>query len=304
LTLSEVDRAPFEAVRMLAYRNEPSIAVPVLSKSMRISDDDLVKIASCCGQEHLLAISSRNSLTEVVTDALIKRGNSEVAQKLAENAGASFSKYGYMALVADAEKDEGLAEKLGLRLDIPINILKQLLRRATEAVRRRLLLLANPEIRDRIQAAIDDIAEEFDNSVPTEADYAESQNIVLEINRNGHLNEAVINTFALHKEHANIIVALSLLTAVAADAIEPLYYSPRSDGLIVACRAAKLGWETTSTVLRSRGASSIDANGGAEENQKIFDALSVSSALRTLRFWAARSAAKKAEFPQVMAASA
>ena len=37
LTLSEVDRAPFEAVRMLAYREEPSIAVPVLSKSMRLS---------------------------------------------------------------------------------------------------------------------------------------------------------------------------------------------------------------------------------------------------------------------------
>jgi uncharacterized protein (DUF2336 family) len=75
-TLSKSDLAPKEIVRQLAYHEEASVAVPVLSKSIRLSESDLIEIANTRGPQHLLAISNRAILNEPVTDALLKRGNS------------------------------------------------------------------------------------------------------------------------------------------------------------------------------------------------------------------------------------
>ena len=134
----------------LSRHDEITIAGPVLSQSNRISETDLVDIAKQKGQGHLLAISGRNSLSEAVTDVLVDRGSVEVHHALARNSGAQFSEAGFAALVKKSESDEKLAEKLGLRLDIPLGLLRQLLARATNLVRSRLLASASPENREKI----------------------------------------------------------------------------------------------------------------------------------------------------------
>ena len=62
--LSGLMLAPRDALRKLALHEDASVAAPVLRKSGRLSDDDLVEIASVRGQEHLLAISGREVLSE------------------------------------------------------------------------------------------------------------------------------------------------------------------------------------------------------------------------------------------------
>ncbi len=70
-----------------------------------------------------------------MTDALLNRGDHQVFHKLAENSGASFSEGGFATLVRHSERDERLAEMVGLRLDVPLKLFRELLLRATEAVR-------------------------------------------------------------------------------------------------------------------------------------------------------------------------
>ena len=79
---------------------------------------------------------------------------------LARNSGAHFSETGFATLVKKSESDEKLAEKLGLRLDIPLQLLRQLLARATDLVRSRLLAAATPENQEQIQRALASIANE------------------------------------------------------------------------------------------------------------------------------------------------
>ena len=50
----------------------------------------------------------------------------QVCHSLARNAGAQFSDVSFAALTKKAETDEGLAEKLGLRLDMPLQLLGDL----------------------------------------------------------------------------------------------------------------------------------------------------------------------------------
>ena len=141
-TLSGTSLAPKEAVRQLAFHTEAAVAAPVLTASARLSESDLIEIATLRGPQHLLAISNRNTLSEGVTDALLKHGDSHVSHALARNTGARFSNTGYATLVESCEKDSELAEKLGLRRDIPPQVLRELVTRAGLAVRNRLLKTA------------------------------------------------------------------------------------------------------------------------------------------------------------------
>ena len=53
-----------------------------------------------------------------------------------------------------------MVEILGLRLDLPIQYLRDLVRRAKDAVRARLLAIAPPAIQEEIRLVLNDIATE------------------------------------------------------------------------------------------------------------------------------------------------
>ena len=131
--LAPVDNAPIEVIRRLARDDEIIVAAPVLSQSARLTTHDLVDIAQTKSQAHLLAISGRApSWSRSVTDQLLSRGDREVKHKLAKNAGARFSETGFTTLVKSAETDESLAKKVGLRLDLPLRLLRELLLRTAK----------------------------------------------------------------------------------------------------------------------------------------------------------------------------
>ena len=290
--------APRQVVRQLAHHNEASIAVPVLTRSSRLSDDELIEIAKTRSQQHLLAISGRPMLNETVTDVLLERGNQGVSRKLAANTGARFSQSGYSTLAGEATGDEMLAETLALRPDIPINTLRELLSKATAAVRDRLLKVAPPELRVKIHEAIRNIAEHVGIKPPEPVDYTEARNMAVALNRAGKLGDQTINRFAVQEEYSNVIAALSLLSAAKIEAIEPLIGNPRPDGLIVACKAARLNWSTTSMIVRNRPNCAPISQTELEQSREIFEALSLSAAQQTIRFWSARNAAKGADAPE------
>src|SRR6266545_5690178 len=136
---ASIKQAPAAVVRRLAHNDEISIARPVLTESARLSAEDLVELAQTKGEQHLLAISGRWWLTEVVTDALLARHYPSVSRKLVSNPGARVSASGFSIVLAQAESDPDLAVETGIRLDLPAELRRQLLRNATEAVRSRLL---------------------------------------------------------------------------------------------------------------------------------------------------------------------
>src|SRR5581483_11291507 len=142
--LAPVENAPVNVVKQLAQDDDISVAGPMLKRSGRLDDADLLDIARKKSQAHLLAISTRSSIGEAVTDVLVKRGDMEVARTVADNKKARLSESGFSTLVKRAESDGVLAEKVGLRPDIPARMYRELLMQATEVVQKRLLARANP----------------------------------------------------------------------------------------------------------------------------------------------------------------
>jgi len=288
--LAPIDNAPVEVIRNLARSDEIVVAGPVLSQSARLTTDDLVEIAQTKGQAHLLAISGRAHVEEVVTDQLLSRGDREVAHKLAKNAGARFSENGFGVLVEKSEADEGLAKAVGLRLDLPTAVLRALLAKATEAVRFWLLSHAPAEAKSEIQRTLATISQTITRESAAPRDFKLAERVVAAMQERGELDEAAISRFATSQKYEEMVVGLAALSSASVQLLAALMRSERNEGLIVACKAAGLKWPTVTAILRSRFTHHSVADDELARARTDYIALSQASAQRTLRFWQVRAA--------------
>ncbi|WP_022724297.1 DUF2336 domain-containing protein [Rhodopseudomonas sp. B29] len=286
--LAPIDNAPLETIRNLARNDDIEVAGPVLAESARLTTNDLVEIAKTKGQAHLLAISGRPTLTHPVTDVLVERGNTEVFHRLLSNETSSISAASFAVLARAAENDELLAEKAGRRIDIPIKLLRDLLLKAKEAVRERLLSVMPEKVRDEVQNVLNSVVRAVDNEVSVPRDFAAARKFVELLKEKGELHEKDLLRFAKARQYEETVAALSLLASTPIDILKPLMQSPRCDGLLVPCRAADLRWETVSAILQMRFSGTSISAPELDRIGQEFAKLSKASAQRMLRFWKVR----------------
>jgi uncharacterized protein (DUF2336 family) len=290
-SLAPVGNAPIEVIRRLARNDEIMVAGPVLSQSARLSASDLIEIASSKSQQHLLAISGRNELEEAITDVLINRGDRQVMHRLADNSGAHFSENGITTLVRNAETDEMLAEKIGGRVDVPPSLMHELLLKATETVRARLLAQAPPEARGNVQSVLDRISKELGRDAVVARDFVPAQKGILQMKREGRLTEEALMEFANRRLYEQTVAALSMMSSAPIEMIATLMQSGRNSGLLVPCKAAGLEWPTVNAILVSRSSNRSIAEADLRDARNDYYRLSRSSAQRILRFWQIRTTA-------------
>jgi uncharacterized protein (DUF2336 family) len=283
--LAPVDNSPIEVIRQLARNDEITVAGPVLTQSERLTTGDLVEIAGSKSQQHLLAISGRREVEEAVTDVLIDRGNRDVTHRLARNAGARFSETGFTTLVRNAETDEGLAEKLGLRIDIPLRLLRDLLLKATDAVRARLLALAPAQTKGEVQRVLAKISNEISQEATVVRDFTKAQQGILQMKKEGRLDEAALLEFANRRLYEQMVAALSMLSTASIDLVASLMKAARCSGLLVPCKAAGLQWPTVSAILSARFTHHTISAADLLQAKDDYLRLSQPSAQRVLRFW-------------------
>lgn len=165
--VSPLESFPKDVVLKLAS-DEISVAMPVLQHSPILTDSDLVQLAEQKSQEHLLAISQRESLREAVTDVLVRRGDSQVINSVAGNLGAKFSNVGYNTLADKAQADRTLQEKLVMRRDMPHEVALKLEPVLTAELKKRLQAMLKGEdvdefvgrAKDRVEGALKDTRRE------------------------------------------------------------------------------------------------------------------------------------------------
>ncbi|MGB8398577.1 DUF2336 domain-containing protein [Bradyrhizobium sp.] len=280
--LAPLDYAPFEVIQHLARDNDIAVAGNVLTSSSRLRTSDLVEIASSKGQDHLLAISGRTSLPEAVTDVIVDRGERNVIRKLANNSGARFSETGYSKIVARSEADAELIEILGLRVDLPLKFLRELLRRATDAVRARLAAVAPPELQEEIKRILKAIA----GAVRENArDFSAAEALVKLLRENNELDGAAIIKFLEASKFDEVAASLALLGNAPTEMMARLLEGPRSDLILIPCKAAGLDWAAVEAILCKRPVRHPIDERTLKLALQDYNKLSLETARRTLRFW-------------------
>lgn len=284
--LAPLEYAPSGVIEQLARDDEIAVAGTVLASSNRLTTSFLVEIAQTKGQDHLLAISGRTNLPEAVTDVIVDRGERKVIRKLADNATARFSDTGYSGMVAHSQADDELAEILGLRIDLPAEFLRDLLLRATDAVRARLTLIAPAELHEEIQRVLKTIANKARGERPPMRDFSRAEGVVKRMKGLNELNDTAVVRFAEAKRFDEVAASLAILNNSApTDMMARLLEGLRTDLILIPCKSAGLSWATVEVILCHRPVKHRIDEATLKLALKDYGKLSAETAERTLRFW-------------------
>jgi len=283
--IAPVSNAPVGVVSKLAKNDDITVAGPVL-KSPVLSDPDLKYIAETKGQAHLLALSSRLGISEALSDILVDRGDREVVRSIATNHKAQLSEGAFTTLVKRAEQDGVLAEKVGLRTDIPPRLFRQLLIQASDVVQKRLLAQAKPETQAEIRRVLAKVTDEV-GAKAAPRNYTAALAAVRELHKERKLTEADIAEYAKTGQYEETIAALATLCAVPVEVVDRLMSGERADPVLILARSAGFGWPTVREVISARPGAKPSAQvlDAAFEN---FEKLTAATAQRVVRFWQVR----------------
>lgn len=267
-----------KAIHELVRHRDTSVALPILKHSRWVFDDDLAEIAETRELEHLLAIGSRAVLSEYLTTTLIMRGYTAVHALIARNSGARFSEAGFSVLLKIAERDDKLAGSLGARSDIPPGLLRKFLAIVADKPRAAFLRAAPASVKTLA-------TKDTPKIVDSDRNYSAAEKEIAELRRAGKLNDSAFNRFAVTQQIDKLTVALAQASEGSIKSMERLLSNSSDvDQLVIACKASRLRWATTVSILNNREGclpiegDELKALGG------LFESLSLSEAQRTIRF--------------------
>ncbi len=283
--IAPVPNAPTGVMRKLAGNDDINVAGPVL-RTGHLDDPDLMRIAETKSQAHLLALSERKAIGESLSDVLVARGDRDVARAIATNAQARLSDNAFTTLVKRAEDDSVLAEKVGLRNDIPPRLFRQLLMQATDVVQKRLLAQARPETQAEIRRVLAKVSDEVAAKAQPR-NYAAALATVRALHKERKLTEADIAEYAKSGKYEETIAALATICSVPVDVVDRLMSGERADPVLILARAAGFGWPTVREVIYARPGPKA-TNQVLDAAFENFERLTAATAQRVVRFWQVR----------------
>jgi hypothetical protein len=98
--------------------DEARVAAPVLSRSTKLGEPFLVRIATTAGNGHRIAIGCRDHLGEILADTLVALGDLDVRRQVADNPGARLSERSLSILTETARRDATIRNAISSRKDL------------------------------------------------------------------------------------------------------------------------------------------------------------------------------------------
>jgi uncharacterized protein (DUF2336 family) len=294
--LAPVSRAPIAVIRALARDQSIDVAAPVLSQSPRLTEDDLIGVAQSQGQDRLLAISRRSTVSEAVSDVLVTRGDQAVVRSVARNEGAKFSHAGFGKLVERSVGDDELAVSVGLRKDVPREHLQVLVAKASDAVFKK-LAAGNPAAAAEVNRVLFDLTGHKAAAAPAPAikvgaprDYTHAKAAFDALRKSVKPLDIGILAFAAGGKFEETVVAIASLCQLPFDVVENIIADRHIDNdlALLLVKACDLKWPIAKAILEMRGGEGGLSHAATETARVHFDRLQTDTAKRVVRFYQVR----------------
>ncbi len=239
IQLSNQSDAPHDLVLALA-NDDSEVAYPLLLKSRVLRDQDLVAIIHHRTLEHQLAVSMRDSVSPVVSAALVETGEETVIKRLLENHNAEIACDTMAHVVEQSRRLDSLQKPLVHRSDLPAELAEKMYWWVSAALRSHIVenfdvdqsdidsamevavktVIATQETEDSDMSATDRVARYLAESHDTDGD------LIIRLLRDGE-----VTVFERVLEHQ---------TGLRRKLLQRLLYEPGGEGLAIVCRAIGL----------------------------------------------------------------
>jgi len=286
--LAPVESSPSDTLRALATDESIEVAEPILSQSTALSDDVLMECIAKRGNEHMLAIATRSTVSERISGELIAKGDRKVIGAVVNNQGAAISEPSFRILVEKGTDDDWLAECVASRKDIPERHLRKLVARASDIVRER-LIAASPRRRELIDSVMKRKTPVEKSDPPK--DYRTAELVV----RSRPLTEATVNEFARARQTDEVAVAIAQLSGLTPAEIDRLISGTWSSPIPVVLKAIGFHLSTLQAIYNSRLKEGEPPRADLVQAKAEFIALQRGTAERILRFYRVRKTTTEAE---------
>ena len=288
MNVARVDQTPRSLALKLAS-DVSEVAAPVLEFSNALTTEDLVTLASNQGQDHLLAISRRRSLSEDVTDVIVERGESRVLNTVARNAGAKFSETGFSTLADKAKADATIGESLSQRTDLPAHVVAAILPVLNPTSRRRLeqLVQASPE---QFTELFDQAAESFNvERGNIRRERLEAKVALADIRSGRRRLDEALDQFIFEKRMADIAHLLAGVAQLPEAHVSNVLHKVNATGIALVCRTIDIPATTYGRLSELRCEKLRLPVSQAEQMLRDYAEVDKSSADRVIRFHKVRT---------------
>lgn len=282
--LATIAGAPPGVIRTLAFDDLIEVAAPVLSQSERLDDHALIENVRNKSQDHLLAISTRKTLSGAVTDVLVEHGDNQVVKSTAKNPGAEFTDRGYTTLLSRADDNDEIATCVGLRPDIPRHFLLKLIAKASVTVQAR-LQAANPKVAKDVLQVMGEVtrrARSGRGAMNQQTTIA--HHLVRSLFEDGRLDEDEVMKFAEAGKFDEANAAIACLANVPVSVAETMMVESHTEGIYILAKVAKFSWRTVKAIMNMREQLSGIALSDNPADRDIYERLRPTTAQQVLRF--------------------
>ena len=286
--MAEAAQAPRGLVRSLA-QDEIAVAEPILSRSIVLTDSDLILVAKTKDQGHLSALSRRAHVPEAVSEVIVERGDDTTLDVLLRNEGAVLSRAAHEAAVDRASANPELHEAVVHRQALPPDLLNEMYFVVEAKLRDRIMQrnaeLDPVELNAALAAGRKNVAARHGALPP---DFAEAEKTVKAILANGGISPAALAAFLRNGETTKFLVALAELADIDFHTARRILDRGELDALAIVCKAANFDRALFLTFAVLVLGPEVDAMGRAKEYGQLYSDLPRDVATRTLRFWRMR----------------
>jgi len=128
-----------DSIALTLAQDIESVATPILRTSLALSDRDLLAIIETGSTEKQCAIAARDTVSAVVSGALVDTGKQSVVEVLLANEGAEISESSYRKLLNAFAEEPDVHKLLVERSTLPFAVQEQLVALVCEDLRERLV---------------------------------------------------------------------------------------------------------------------------------------------------------------------
>lgn len=280
--------SPTELVRDLA-NDEIEVAYPILIASTVLQDADLVEVVRERTLEHQLAIAMRAEVSDVVSDALIATGETDVVKTLIENQNAQISERAMAYLVEESKRIDVYQEPLLRRQDMPKELAQRMYWWVSAALRQHIITRFRFDpttVDEHVQETIHRVLGERRGDATPIRKAAE---LALRLKETRSITPQLLVQTLRQGEVALFVDLFAVLTELRPTLVNRILYEPGGEGLAIACRAVGISKaEFASLFLLSRkarpGEKIVDPN-ELSTVLGFFDRLKPETAQKVLRHW-------------------
>ncbi len=283
--LADEDAAPPDLIRRLA-KDEIDVATPIIENSSILNDEDLVEIAQTKSQDHLMAMTRRNDISETVSDALVSHGSDEVVEGVVRNSGANISQTTMERVVERSYKSERLQAPILERPDLPFEIMQDMFDHVSLELRQKILKQTKEVAPEHLDKMLAEARAKFDRKGKVRGKILSKPELYVQnLEDKGELSEGTLITLIRSNKMPEFLVAFSRLTGVDAATANRLTQDISGEGLAIACKATGFDRSVFSSILMALAHGSKRSISDTYKIINLYDRIELDTAHRTMRFW-------------------